>query len=145
MKYGLHAVNYLQYRKTIRWCWSTFQIKLSQTTLVRATECYIPLCSTNTQTTQQPNNMIACSVGFGALHFTERHSAPCCDSADSKACAINQSFSAATQHLRQSQSAADHTVKPSQAGPQINHGYAALLLVIGSCFFLLVGARNADQ
>ena len=130
----LIAVNNLRFRKTIQWCWSTSRIKLSQMTLVCVTEHCIPLCLSNTQLTQQPDNVVACSVGFGALHFTERHSAPCCDSVNSTACAINQSFSAATQHIRQCQSAADHTVEPSQAGPQINHGYDALLLVTGSRF-----------
>lgn len=135
----------MQYRRTIQWCWLMSQIKPSQTTLVCVTEDHIPWCLTSTQFTQQPDNVVACSVGFGALYFTERHSAPCHNSADSKACAINQSFSAATQHLRQCQSAADYTVKPSQAGPQINHGYDALLLATSSCFIFLVGVHNTDQ
>lgn len=84
----------------------------------------LPVCINNVLSVY----LLLCSVGTGAIHFTERHSAPGHHTADTKARAINQGLLGAAQHLRQHQPASNHLVKPSKASAQVNHGYSPYLM-----------------
>ena len=81
-----------------------------------------------------------CSGCIGALRLPPGYSASGDHSADTKECAVNQGSPESTQHFRRQQPATDHTVKPSKANPQVNHGYEPWLSICNSIFRRLVWA-----
>lgn len=89
-------------RKMIQLCWWMYQIKHSQTTLVRVTSPGYVFCSHSYENKFSSLTVSSAhSVCSGALHLTQGHSASCSHPADAKACSIHQSATSAAQQLRQ--------------------------------------------